>query len=207
MYDELIKLFHSGQAVACFELLEKYKLLQYLFPQAHQALQGDSPVARAFIVQALKNTDARVNEGKPITPAFLYAAMLWQPVLEVENRYQQEGLPPALAMQNAMSEVISGQVQVTSIPRRFSTVIRDIWYLQHRFSYRNGRRARSLLMHPKFRAAYDFYCLQSQAGYVEGDGCEWWTHIQTLSTEEQDLLLKPARHAPKKRRATKKKNA
>ncbi len=207
LYDELIKLFHSGQAVACFELLDKYKLLQYLFPQAQQALKMDDPVVRAFIVQALKNTDTRVNEGKPITPAFLFAAMLWQSVLDAESRYQEDGLPPALAMQNAMSEVISVQVKVTSIPRRFSTVIRDIWYLQHRFNYRNGRRARSLLMHPKFRAAYDFYCLQSQAGYVEGDGCEWWTRIQTLSPEEQDLLLKPARHAPKKRRPSKKKNA
>ncbi len=198
LYEEVLKLFHSGHAVACLELLEKYQLLQYLFPLAAEALVKDAGTFQNFLLAALQSTDKRVQQDMPITPAFLFAAMLWQSVQQKAEHYR-ETLPGALAMQNAMSDVISDQVRATSIPRRFSTVIRDIWHMQHRFSYRHGQRARGLLTHPKFRAAYDFYCLRHQAGELEGDGCEWWTRLQTLSPEQQQLLLQPANNPPRKR--------
>ncbi len=207
LYEEVLKLFHSGQGIACLQLLKKYQLLQYVFPDTHQALQSEDENFESFLNYALQSTDSRIQEGKPITPAFLFAAMLWKPVQMLADEYRQEGLPGAMAMQNAMSEVISSQVKCTSIPRRFSTVIRDIWHLQHRFRYRHGRRARSLLDHNKFRAAYDFMCLRSKAGEITDDSCDWWTRIQTMSHEQQDKLLKPAKNAPRKRRIGKKKSA
>lgn len=201
LYDEILKLFHSGQAVTCFELLQKYQLLQYLFPQAANCL--DDPVFHDFLWHALQSTDNRVNEAKPITPAFLFAAMLWRPVTLLRDQHVVEGMPLSLAMQNAMSAVIKEQVAVTSIPRRFSMVMRDIWHLQHRFTYRHGRRARSLLSHPKFRAAYDFMCIRNKVGELQDDSCEWWTRIQTMSSDQQDKVLNPAKKAPRKRQRKK----
>ncbi|MFW2373402.1 MAG: polynucleotide adenylyltransferase PcnB [Gammaproteobacteria bacterium] len=202
LYEEILKLFHSGHAVACLELLEKYQLLQYLFPLGAESLAQDAGTFHHFLSAALHSTDQRVQKDMPITPAFLFAAMLWQPVQQKAEHYR-ETIPSSLAMQNAMSDVISDQVRITSIPRRFSTVIRDIWHMQHRFNYRHGRRAQGLLAHPKFRAAYDFYCLRHQAGELEGDGCDWWTRLQTLSPEQQEVLLKPAKNPPRKRRRKK----
>ena len=202
LYEEVLKLFHSGHAVACLQLLEKYQLLQYLFPLGAESLAQDAGTFHSFLSAALHSTDQRVQQDMPITPAFLFAAMLWQPV-EQKAEYYRQTMPSSLAMQNAMSDVIGDQVRITSIPRRFSTVIRDIWHLQHRFNYRHGRRAQGLLRHPKFRAAYDFYCLRHKAGELEGDGCDWWTRLQTLSPEQQEVLLKPAKNTPRKRRRKK----
>jgi poly(A) polymerase len=86
-------------------------------------------------------------------------------------------------------------------------VVRDIWYLQHRFSNRHGRRARALLEHNKFRAAYDFMCLRSRAGELDDDSCEWWTSIQGMSFEQQEKLLKPSKNSPRKRSRNKPKPA
>ncbi|MCW8955629.1 MAG: polynucleotide adenylyltransferase PcnB, partial [Gammaproteobacteria bacterium] len=198
LYEEVLKLFHSGHAVACLELLEKYQLLQYLFPLAAESLARDTGTFQSFLLAALQSTDNRVQQSMPITPAFLFAAMLWRSVQQKAEHYR-ETMPASLAMQNAMSDAISDQVHVTSIPRRFSTVIRDIWHMQHRFTYRHGQRAKGLLAHPKFRAAYDFYCLRHKAGELEGDGCDWWTRLQTLSQDQQEVLLKPAKNPPRKR--------
>jgi poly(A) polymerase len=205
LYDEVLKLFHSGCAIVSLELLRKYNLLQYLFPLADQALLSGDSVFEDFLNQALLSTDTRINDGKPVTPAFLFAAMLWQPVRQREKQYKADGLPAAIAMQNAMSDVLKEQVQVISIPKRFSLVAKDIWHLQHRFNYRHGRRAKSLLQHHKFRAAYDFMCLRGKVGEFTDDSCEWWTRIQTMTPEQQEILLKPARQkqAGKKKKSAK----
>ena len=149
------------------------------------------------------STDTRINEGKPVTPAFLFAAMLWSPVTEKERENKLAGQAPAIAMQNAMSEVLKSQVQVISIPKRFSLVVRDIWALQHRFSYRHGRRAKSLLQHHKFRAAYDFMCLRGKVGEFNDESCEWWTRIQTMTVEQQEMLLNPAKPPGRKKQIKK----
>ena len=201
LYEEVLKLFHSGQAVVCLELLRKYKLLQYLFAQTSDCLEDQ--VFDDFIGYSLQSTDNRINEGKPITPAFLFAAMLWKPVMLLNDQFIKDGLDISMAMQNAMTAVIKQQIAKTSIPRRFSMVMRDIWHLQHRFKYRHGRRAKSLLAHHKFRAAYDLMCLRNKAGELQDDSCEWWTRIQTMSSDQQEKMLNPAKPSARKKQHNK----
>ncbi|MDH5485617.1 MAG: polynucleotide adenylyltransferase PcnB [Gammaproteobacteria bacterium] len=199
LYEEILKLFHSGQAVRGLELLRQYNLFGYLFPATEKVLQSGDPVFTRFLTAALESTDKRINEGKPITPAFLFAAMLWQPMQLQAEIYKQTEETTSLAMQKAIASVLGDQIRAISIPRRFSTVVRDIWYLQHRFNNRHGRRARALLEHNKFRAAYDFMCLRSKAGEITDDSCEWWTNIQGMTFEQQERLLSPGKKSPRKR--------
>ncbi|MCW8936302.1 MAG: polynucleotide adenylyltransferase PcnB [Gammaproteobacteria bacterium] len=205
LFDEVLKLFHSGQGVKSLQLLRRYNLLQYLFKQADDLLKQGDDIFDAFIHLALESTDKRINEGKPVTPAFLFAAMLWGTVDKLSDDFKQSGEPGTLAMQNASSIVLSKQVKTITIPKRFSMVVRDIWQMQHRFKFRHGKRAKSLLMHKKFRAGYDFMCIRSQAGEVTDDSCEWWTRIQTMGPQEQEILLKPAKAKPRKKKSTVKK--
>ena len=205
LYDEVLKLFHSGKANVCLQLLRKYDLLQYLFRHADEMLKQKDESFTKLIELSLQSTDDRINQGKPVTPAFLFAAMLWGAVNRLSEEYKQAGEPPAIAMQNASSLVLSEQIRDISIPKRFSMVARDIWHLQHRFHYRHGRRAKSLLAHRKFRAAYDFMCIRSQAGELDDDSCEWWTRIQTLDPQDQEKMLQPTR--PAKQAKKKKKSA
>lgn len=204
LFDEVLKLFHSGQGVVCLQLLRKYDLLKYLFKQTDDMLKQNNSNFETFIHLSLESTDTRINQEKPVTPAFLFAAMLWGPVDTLSEKLKQAGEPGSIAMQNASSDVISKQIKTISIPKRFTMVVRDIWQMQHRFQFRHGRRARSLLMHKKFRAAYDFMCIRSQAGEIKDDSCDWWTRIQTLGPNEQEKLLKPAKAKPRTKKSNKK---
>ena len=213
LYEEILKLFHSGQAVTCLALLRQYGLLKYLFAQTDRALKNDPQgIFSTFLQQALHSTDVRIAEDKPITPAFLFSAMLWRPMMLLYERSMstQAEQDTGMALNDAMNDVLHIQCTRVSIPRRFSMVVRDIWSLQHRFTYRHGRRVQLLLQHHKFRAAYDFMCLRSHAGELTDDSCEWWTAIQTVTPEAQEKIWmqaptntdkKPRKRRPKKKPA------
>ena len=49
-----------------------------------------------------------------------------------------------------------------AIPKRITTLVRDIWQLQLRMSRRQGKRAWKLMEHPKFRAAFDLLSLRAE---------------------------------------------
>ncbi len=180
LYEEALKLFHSGHAVLSLQLLRDYKLLQYLFPSAVQYLDTD-PVTEKFLQLAMESTDTRVHNEMPITPAFLFAALLWAPLQKLTEERMADGLPYSVAIQKAATGLLSEQVRYVSIPKRFTTVMRDIWALQTRFGYRKGKRMQATLEHPKFRAGYDFLCLRARAGEPVAEDCEWWTRIQAGS--------------------------
>jgi poly(A) polymerase len=181
LYEEALKLFHSGHAVLSLQLLRDYNLLQYLFPSAVKYLDTDS-VTEKFLQLAMESTDTRVQKELPITPAFLFAALLWAPLQKLTEERMADGLPYSVAIQKAATGLLSEQVRYVSIPKRFTTVMRDIWALQTRFGYRKGKRMQATLEHPKFRAGYDFLCLRARAGEPVAEDCEWWTRIQAGST-------------------------
>src|SRR5690606_2795605 len=77
LFDEVLKLFLAGKAERTFELLVDYDLFAPLFPASAAALERDPEYTGRLIRQALINTDERIRQGKPVTPAFLFAALLW----------------------------------------------------------------------------------------------------------------------------------
>ena len=198
LFEEVLKLFHSGHAEESFFTLQEYDLLKYLFPDAVEGLNDAS--THEFIRLAMHSTDNRVRLDKPVTPAFLFAALLWAPVKQQTELNMESGMPHAVALQKAGAKLISQQVQKVSIPRRFTSTMRDIWSLQSRFRYRAGRRAYGVLHHPKFRAAYDFLCLRANAGDAEMEACQWWTELQEKSPEQQKKILSATKRSPRKRR-------
>ncbi|MGI9305320.1 MAG: polynucleotide adenylyltransferase PcnB [Gammaproteobacteria bacterium] len=187
LFDEVLKLFHGGRAVDTFEALRQHRLFEYLFPATGKGLDDDQDgYVHALITSALRNTDERIGIGKPVTPAFLYAVMLWPALHARADRYEEEeGMRMTQALATAAREVIHEQTTTTSIPRRFGGAMMDIWLLQPRFLNRRGKRALSLLTHPRFRAAYDFMCLRASVGEPLDEQCEWWTQIQEVSPGEQ----------------------
>ena len=189
LFDEVIKLFYGGAARRTFEALEQYKQLDYLFPDSAECLQSASfPFSQSLIENVLDNTDERIRQGKSVTPAFLYAAFLWLPLLRRVRFKPGESLPNVIEIQKAASYVLQRQVKSTAVPRRFTSVIREIWGLQTRLQRYGGRRALQLLHHPRFRAAYDFLCLRGHAGEAVQNRADWWTEIQQKSPSEQSIM-------------------
>lgn len=208
LFDEMTKLYQCGEAEGVQRLLLKHGLFAQLFEQTHALLNSSYPV-NAFIGIGLENTDTRIRDNKPITPAFVYAILLWFPLLDRAKTLQNdENLPPLPALEKAMSQIIVEQNQVVSIPKRFTQVMREIWLLQFRFPKRLGGRAANLLQHPRFRAAYDFLALRALAGDESMELAEWWTTFQEVDEEKQvemvAAITTPATQGSKKPRRRRK---
>lgn len=189
LYDETLKLFMGGQAEATYEQLIKYGLFRPLFPASHKQLkQSDSPAAR-LIRLALRNTDTRIAQGKPVTPAFLFAALLWPAVLPRVLQLQASGMPNMPAIQKAGQQITQQQVQHTALPKRFSLPMQEIWALQERLPQRQGKRALLLVDNPRFRAGYDFLLLREEAGELPPGLGQWWTLFQEVDTQERQAMI------------------
>jgi len=206
LFEEVLKLFLSGNAVRTLELLRHYQIFHFLFPQTEVCIKEDEGVNLAFIMRALENTDVRVAEGKPVTPAFIFAVFLWQPVMCLRKKYLERGMSESQTMSAAAEAVMAGQNRRISIPRRFHTPMRDIWHLQDRFLKRAPKRSIRLLTHPRFRAGYDFLLLRAEVGDADAELAQWWTSFydaDELGREEITDKLSKGRRQFKRRRKPK----
>lgn len=191
LFDEVLKLFLGGHALQTFELLRHYDLFEHLFPATEAALaQEENHFPLTLVTRALANTDERIAQGKPVTPAFLYAALLWEPVRRQWLRLQAEGVAEQQALNRAAQAVIAAQLASTSLPRRFSTPMQEIWIMQPRLARRAGKRAWRLFEHPRFRAAYDFLLLCAEAGEADREVAQWWTRFQAVDADERKALVR-----------------
>lgn len=212
LFDESLKLFLSGCGLASFRELDRSGLLQFVFPSTATALRrqhGDE--FRRFVEHGLANTDQRVQAGKSVTPAFLFAVLLWGGVRERAERAITSGSDVLSAWSHAADAVIQEQTARVAIPRRFSLVMEEIWALQPRFDQRVKKRVMRLLSHPRFRAAFDFLVVRSEADPALAELAQWWEQVQTTDPDGLgDMLVSPAiaataespapQGAPRKRR-------
>lgn len=200
MFDEVIKLLMAGSGLATYALMQRYGLFAPLFPQTQHILDNKNPADAELIHHGLSNTDGRIAEGKPVTPAFLYAVLLWPSVRESQRQLVSEGVPEIPALQQAADQVLSLQQQSVAIPKRFSMPMRDIWELQFRFPNRRGNRAERLLEQRYFRAGYDFLLLREQSGEIEPGLGQWWQAFQEAQPDTRDGMIKHSDSPPPKRR-------
>jgi poly(A) polymerase len=196
LFEEFLKMFIAGKAVANFEQLRSYNLFGYFFPAVDQALNNEQDEQRFlldFIMLAMENTDKRINNDQRVTPAFLFAAMLWYPL---QKHIQQIKVTTQLTPQDlffaALNEIMPEQQRSIAIPKRFQSVIKDIWILQDKLGRREGKRAFKTLEHPKFRAGYDFLLLRAQIEATSelNELAHWWTDFQEVSDEARIQMIK-----------------
>lgn len=214
LFEETLKLTLAGKAEANFKMLTELGLFQQLFPMQKEFLKDPDSKESELVLQVFKRTDQRINQGRKITPAYLFAALGWYPLEQQAEQYKNEGgLNHFDAMNLAMNDIQSQQNHTIMVPKRFSIPAREIWQLQLRFGKRAGKRAYRLLEHPRFRAAYDFLQLR---GEIEGGDVEqladWWVAFHDGDEKTRHELIKQVdgghqkrrrRFNPKKRRTPK----
>ena len=205
LLDEMLKLLLSGHALECVKKLREMDLHHGLLPMLDVILE--QPIGEKFVMLALQNTDQRIREEKSVTPAFLFAALLWHEVLAAWNGRKEAGERPVAALHEAMDKVLNRQQAQLAIPRRYDAVMKDIWLLQPRFEQRGGQRPQRLLSQPRFRAAYDFLLLRCESGETDDQLGLWWDEFQDATDERRAEMLMPDEAAPKKRRRRKKPSA
>ena len=193
LFDEMLKLLMSGHAWASLQELRKAGLHKGLLPLLDVAIE--QPMGQRFVQLALDNTDRRVQAGKPVSPGFLFASLLWHHVLQRWTKLREEGEHPIAALNTAMDVVLEKQTGQLAIQRRFVTDMRDIWGMQPRFEKRVGRMPYRLLESPRFRAGYDFLQLRCEAGEQPAEVGQWWTDFQNAHPDERETMIESARPA------------
>lgn len=211
LFDEVLKLFYCGHASNAMHLLRQYGLFGILFPETEQQLTTDNPQREQtlfLILESCNNTDVRLQQGKSLNPAFLFAVLLWPPLWVKIQHLQNEGHRPLTALQLAGNQVLRQQLTHTAIPRRFTTITQEIWQLQHSLQHYSKRKVATIYAHPRFRAGYDFMLLRYQAGETElQSAITWWEAYQQATADERLELVKqlktPTSHPPQRRRRKK----
>ena len=197
LFDEMLKLLLSGRAAECVTKLRKEGLHHGLLPLLDVILE--QPRGERFVMLALRTTDERIRDDKPVSPSFLFAALLWHEVLAAWQQIEGEGVPRIPALYSAMDRVMQVQGEKLAIPRRFGADMREIWGLQPRLLQRSGTRPYRLLEHPRFRAAYDFLLLRCQSGEADKEIGAWWSRFQDAGeVERREMLVRDGE--PRKRR-------
>lgn len=179
LFDEVLKLLMSREAVDNLYGMRVYGLFRQLFPVLDPLL--GKPEHLSFVNAALRNTAARIAEDLPVSPAFMYAALLWPAVEQRARELQAEQDCEAfIALGQAADEVIGRTMDSVAIPKRFAMPMRDIWQMQPRFLQTAANRARRLMTHPKFRAAYDFLLVRAASSNDPAlrELADWWTEAQ-----------------------------
>ncbi|MGZ5089199.1 MAG: polynucleotide adenylyltransferase PcnB [Usitatibacter sp.] len=198
LFEEILKLLLSGNAVECIRVLRELNLHHGLLPLLDTAL--DDPDTGPFAMAALRATDERLEAGKPVSPAFLLAALLWGRVEKSLKKYEAKGEATIPALHSAMHEALDAQRDSLAIPRRFDATMKELWLMQPRFLQRGGQRPYRLLEHPRFRAAYDFFELRAASANAPQEAAKWWERFQEAGADEREEMLVSEESGPKKKR-------
>jgi len=205
LFEEVCKLFMTGHAARTMQALQRFQLTRVLFPVLEADGNGGRIKTGPLLETALRNTDERVADGRPVTPAFLFAALFWHPVKARADALHAGGMQEYQALGQAADEVMSEQVGRIAVPRRFSVITRQIWTMQPRFNNTHGRRAKTLLNDRRFRAGYDFLLLRLTEDKTLKDLCDHWTEAQKgvkLNTSKEPPPKSSSRRPRRRRRSS-----
>lgn len=184
MFDEFCKIFLTKEAQNNFNKLNTFGVLKYLInTENHPKNSFDSRFQQA----ALVNTDNRLKASKSVTPGFLIAALLWPRLIKAAK---EKGSLNLRKFFRNMDRIIREQQELTAVPRKFHSYIKDIWSLQLKLETRLGHQPYKILNHPRFRAAYDFLLLREEASNDDQGMGDWWTKFQKINRPAKIEMLK-----------------
>jgi poly(A) polymerase len=207
LFDEMTKILMSGHALAGVHRLRIEGLHHGVLPMLDVILE--QPMGERFVNLALEQTDERVRAGKRVSPAFLFASLLWHEVLAAARNAEKAGARPIPALHESMDRVLDKQTDKLAIPRRFTAMMKEIWLLQPRLEQRSGKRPFALLEQERFRAGFDFLGLRAASGEVQQELFEWWEKFQHAAPDARAAMLiapqqgeqRPRRRRPRRRPA------
>jgi poly(A) polymerase len=198
VFDEMLKLLLSGHASACVRQLREEGLSKGVLPLLDVILE--QPLGERFVTLALAQTDERVRTDRPVSPAFLFAALLWHEVLAASKARLAKGERQAPALEAAMDKVLDAQFEKLALTRKLTATMREVWAMQPRFEQRGGQRPYRLLESERFRMGYDFLALRAASGEVSAELEAWWRAFQQADADTRKAMLLPDTGPRKKRR-------
>ncbi len=186
LFDEVIKFFLTGHALNSYRVMQDENIYSQFFLSPESELKDID----LFISNGLKNTDLRINQDKSCNPSFLFSFLLWHQVNVLWDRYKIELKHSIAGLNQAIDEVIEKQIKLFPIHKRFTITMKEIWRLQPRFENQSPKKIYRLLLHPRFRAAYDFMLLRCESNQLDKNIGIWWTSFIDADHHEKSLMVK-----------------
>ncbi|TKF20669.1 polynucleotide adenylyltransferase PcnB [Vibrio genomosp. F6] len=199
LFEESLKLLQSGYGLETYHLMREYNLFQQMFPSIAEEFTEDySSPTEMMLDLVLDSTDLRIEDGKRINPAFMFAAILWYPMNKLADKLvAEQGMAHYDAVMEASNLILDKQVRSIAIPRRHTATIREIWQLQLRLPRRNGKRASRLMELNKFRAGYDFLEMRGEVEQGETEKlAKWWDTYQKAGRNMRQAMANEVDGAP-----------
>lgn len=156
---EVIKLFYHGHGRETLLLIDKYNLLEILFP-GYSKMQHNKKHYMDFLKTALASSDRRYRESQNLSTGFLLAVLLW-PILVQNLSKDLEKMKPG-ELHKAIKKTFKEQGVVVAITKKLQEIIEDIWSLQYHMQARTKMKIDDIRHHARARAAYDFLSIRAQ---------------------------------------------
>ncbi len=196
MFDEMLKLLQTGHSLASIAQLKKLGMARGIYPLLDVVVER---AEQPFVNAALKDTDRRVGEGKPVAPSFLLACVLWADVRGGWARRVEQRQHSHPALMDAIDEVFHSRIGDVSGGGKLAGDMREIWVMQPRFEKRVGSAPFGLVDQARFRAAFDFMRLRADIGEVEEVLADWWQEFSMASDALRQDLVDQVREEQQKR--------
>ena len=196
LFDEMLKLLQTGHALASIATLKKLGMARGIYPLLDVVVER---AEQPFVNAALKDTDRRVGEGKPVAPSFLLACVLWADVRDGWDRRQAGGQPGHPALFDAIDDVFHSRIGDVSGGGKLASDMREIWVMQPRFEKRTGSAPWGMVDQARFRAAFDFMRLRADIGEVEELLADWWQEFSMADDNARQDLIDQVRDEQQKR--------
>jgi len=174
LFDEILKIMHSGTAVVGYKKLIKYKIFKNLFPYTDKIIKNQANY-NDFFIAALTNTDNRIRDELHVNPSFIYAVFLWPFFQEMQEQYNNK---KTRDVDFIFRSVMDKQAKYIAIPEFFQSTIFTIWSLQSSFLNLSSRNIQYITNIEKFRAAFDFFYLRSLINNDLKYYADKWNEIQ-----------------------------
>lgn len=211
LFDEITKELLCGNSSGCLNNMKMLNIPADIHPIFAIMMTHEDDTTRHFVETVLAKTDERVKHKKPVSIAFLLAALFWHKLRQIEQDLHTMDDKPTQTLHAAIRQIREDGGLHWGVPNRLFAMIREIWQLQVQFAFIRGKRPFRLLKHPNFRAAYDFYVLRSANNDADTDPAiaQFWTKFQAANEEQRNAMTQPAvqKTANKKRRRRKPRQA
>jgi poly(A) polymerase len=178
LYEEMLKLFLSGEGAACYDLLSRTGLFSALFPVFSGWLgteDGGFPHTRFGAM--LAHVDSRIQQGEKVSQPLLLALLFGEYLDGKAERIHRQGTPWQESVDAAIAEFMGETCPVVMIANRVGLGLRDIIRHQMRLMKIPGRRPEAFATRHDFNDIVEYCRINRDSDKEVAKRLDWWTAL------------------------------
>jgi len=175
LYEEMLKLFLSGEGAKCYDLLRQTGLFAALFPHFSSWLGIESECfPHTRFGEMLSYVDGRIQQGNKVSPPLLLALIFGEYIEEKTERFRRLGTPWQQSVDAAVAEFMGETCPIIMIANRVGIALRDIISQQSRLKKIPGRRPESFIASRDFNDIIEYCRITSGDKKEIAKQLDWW---------------------------------